>query len=75
MKRPIDKAFENITMKQVAQMVEEFNNETISPDALIRQVAAEIFEVDKNKTSIMQMQLIVIHCAIYMSRFILRLDI
>lgn len=75
MKRPIDKAFENLTMKQVAQMVEEFNNETISPDALIRQVAAEIFEVEKNKTSIMQMQLIVIHCAIYMSRFILRLDI
>ena len=75
MKRPIDKAFENLTMKQVAQMVEEFNNETISPDALIRQVAAEVFEVDKNKTSIMQMQLIVIHCAIYMSRFILRLDI
>lgn len=56
-------------------MVEEFNNETISPDALIRQVAAEVFEVEKNKTSIMQMQLIVIHCAIYMSRFILRLDI
>lgn len=75
MKRPIDKAFENLTMKQVAQIVEEFNNETISPDALIRQVAAEIFEVEKNKTSIMQMQLIVIHCAIYMSRFILRLDI
>lgn len=75
MKRPIDKAFENLTMKQVAQMVEEFNNETISPDALIRQVAAEIFEVEKNETSIMQMQLIVIHCAIYMSRFILRLDI
>lgn len=75
MKRPIDKAFENLTMKQVAQMVEEFNNETISPDALIRQVAAEIFEVEKNKTSIMQMQLIVIHCAIYISRFILRLDI
>lgn len=75
MKRPIDKAFENLTMKQVAQMVEEFNNETISPDALIRQVAAEVFEVEKNKTSIMQMQLIVIHCAIYMSRFILRLDI
>lgn len=75
MKRPIDKAFENLTMKQVAQMVEEFNNETISPDALIRKVAAEIFEVEKNKTSIMQMQLIVIHCAIYMSRFILRLDI
>lgn len=75
MKKPIDKAFENLTMKQVAQMVEEFNNETISPDALIRQVAAEIFEVEKNKTSIMQMQLIVIHCAIYMSRFILRLDI
>nr|DAD65538.1 MAG TPA: hypothetical protein [Bacteriophage sp.] len=75
MKRPIDKAFENLTMKQVAQMVEEFNNETISPDALIRQVASEVFEVEKNKTSIMQMQLIVIHCAIYMSRFILRLDI
>lgn len=75
MKRPIDKAFENLNMKQIAQMVEEFNNETISPDALIRQVAAEIFEVEKNKTSIMQMQLIVIHCAIYMSRFILRLDI
>lgn len=75
MKRPIDKAFENLTMKQVAQMVEEFNNETISSDALIRQVASEVFEVEKNKTSIMQMQLIVIHCAIYMSRFILRLDI
>lgn len=75
MKRPIDKAFENLTMKQVAQMVEEFNNETISPDALIRQVASEVFEVEKNKTSIMQMQLIVIHCAIYMSRFILKLDI
>ena len=75
MKRPIDKAFENLTMKQVAQMVEEFNNETISPDALIRQVASEVFEVEKNKASIMQMQLIVIHCAIYMSRFILRLDI
>lgn len=75
MKRPIDKAFENLTMKQVAQMVEEFNNETISLDALIRQVASEVFEVEKNKTSIMQMQLIVIHCAIYMSRFILRLDI
>lgn len=75
MKRPIDKAFENLTMKQVAQMVEEFNNETISPDALIRQVTSEVFEVEKNKTSIMQMQLIVIHCAIYMSRFILRLDI
>jgi hypothetical protein len=75
MKRPIDKAFENLNMKQIAQMVEEFNNETISPDALIRQVASEVFEVEKNKTSIMQMQLIVIHCAIYMSRFILRLDI
>ena len=75
MKRPIDKAFENLTMKQIAQMVDEFNNETISPDALIRQVASEVFEVEKNKTSIMQMQLIVIHCAIYMSRFILRFDI
>lgn len=75
MKRPIDKAFENLNMKQIAQMVEEFNNETISPDALIRQVASEVFEVEKNKTSIMQMQLIVIHCAIYISRFILRLDI
>ena len=75
MKRPIDKAFENLTMKQIAQMVDEFNNETISHDALIRKVAAEVFEVEINKTSIMQMQLVVIHCAIYMSRFILRLDI
>lgn len=75
MKRPIDKAFENLTMKQIAQMVEEFNNETISSDALIRKVTAEVFEVEINKTSIMQMQLVVIHCVIYMSRFILRLDI
>lgn len=75
MKRPIDKAFENLNMKQITQMVEEFNNETISSDALIRKVTAEVFEVEINKTSIMQMQLVVIHCAIYMSRFILRLDI
>lgn len=49
MKRPIDKAFENLNMKQIAQMVEEFNNETISSDALIRKVTAEVFEVEINK--------------------------
>lgn len=71
----ISKAFENLTMKQIAQMVEEFNDTTIPNDALIRKVTAEVFDTEMNKTSIMQMQMIVIHCAFYMSRFILRLDI
>lgn len=75
MKKPIDKAFENLTMKQIAQMVEEFNDTTISNDTLIRKITSEVFETEVNRTSIMQMQLVVIHCAIYMSRFISRLDI
>lgn len=75
MKKPIDKAFENLTIKQIAQMVEEFNGTTISNDTLIREITSEVFETEVNKTSIMQMQLVVIHCAIYMSRFISRLDI
>ena len=75
MKKPIDKAFENLTIKQIAQMVEEFNGTTISNDTLIRKITSEVFETEVNKTSIMQMQLVVIHCAIYMSRFISRLDI
>lgn len=75
MKKPIDKAFENLTIKQIAQMVEEFNGTTISNDTLIRKITSEVFETEVNNTSIMQMQLVVIHCAIYMSRFISRLDI
>lgn len=75
MRKAIDKAFENLTMKQIAQMVEEFNGTTISNDTLIRKITSEVFETEVNNTSIMQMQLVVIHCAIYMSRFISRLDI
>lgn len=75
MKKVVDKALEKLTMKQIAQMVEEFNNETISFDALIRKVTAEVFEVETHETSIMQMKYIVIHCAIYMSNFISKLDI
>lgn len=71
MERPIDKVLSKLSIEEIAIMVNEFNNETICQQALIRKIAAEVFQVEVDKTSIMQMQLIVVHCAIYMSKFIL----
>lgn len=71
MNNPVDKAFKSLSIEEIATMVKEFNNETISLESLIRKVASEVFNTSIDKTSITQMQLIVVHCALCMSRHIL----